>query len=298
MSFSGVTGFGGTRSMRKASDGWTLAFIPDPQKLSTNGDGNYDDLIQYVVDQKQARNIKMVLQIGDSVDRGNSNSQWAIADAAMSILDGKLPYLVSIGNHDYDDDKGIVRAATRFDAAYPIASFRNTNHFIDDVYPTNSTHNTAARITVGSYQYLFINIEHLPRTDAIAWANSIATNYGGSADYIIVATHNLLDPSGNREADAELTALWDNFLSQHSKIRLVLCGHVGGTGGVVSRRTDGLVHQHMLNYQTDTGNNFNNSALVRFYHFNQSNHQVAVTTYNPITDTSLTDSQNQFTFSL
>lgn len=301
MPYSGLVGLVGTESITQSHDCWTLAFVPDPQKLATdNIEGYYNTLIQYVVDEKTSRNIQMVIQIGDSVDTGNDDGEWTIANTAMNKLDGEVDYMVAIGNHDYDDDTGSNRTATRFDTTYPLATHNAMTGAISDVYPTGKTHNTAIKKTIGAFTYLIINIEYLPRTAAITWAEDIITDHGTGVDYIFVATHDLLDKDGVRQSDTELTDLWNDLLSQDSRIRLVLSGHVGDGGsglGVAARRTDGNVHQHVLNYQTFNGD-IEDTGLVRFYTINQADHSVSVTTYNPITDTQLTDSQNQFTFNL
>lgn len=282
----------------QATQVFTIVMLPDTQRLCNNP-SVYDELIQYIVDQKVARNIKMVLHVGDTVDDGTNSSFHAIADSALAKLEGQIPFLIGIGNKDYDDGSGASRTASAFNAAHPLSMYQNYDWFIDDEYPTGETANTAAKITVGQTTYLFINIEYLPRTAAITWAQGIVDD-NPDADHIIVSNHYVLENNGVRGSNAAITDLWDDFLSQNAKIRLVLSGHVGGTTTTpaAARRTDNGVHQHVLNPQTITGDNWADGALVRFYEIDQSDHSVSVTTYNPHNEVAWTDSANQFTFNL
>lgn len=273
---------------------FTIVVIPDTQKLTSNSaSGEYTDLIQYILDEKEARNIQMVIHTGDTVDDGGDSGMNAEAGAALSLLEGEIPYIIGIGNKDYDDGGGTSRAATGFNGNFPLATYQTYDWFIDDVYPSGETVNAAAKITVGDYTYLFISIEFLPRTAAIEWAQGIVDS-NTDADLIIVNSHFVLDSDGDRAPDSEVSALWDDFITQNDKIQLVLSGHVQGP----RRRTDNGIHQHLHNEQDQAGNDYQDSAYIRFYEVDQTDHSVSVTTYNPLTDDQLTDSENQFTFSL
>ena len=282
---------------------WTLVVVPDLQEIASHDTDSYAETIQYILNQQEARNIQMVMFVGDNVDDGASSSQWTVANNALALLEGEIPFSIGIGNHDYDDDTGVSKAATSFNSAFPLSMYQNYSWFIDDEYPTGETTNHAVKLTIGQYTYLFINIEYQPRTAAITWAQGIVDN-NTDADYIIVNNHYFLgDDSGGeatRWTDTSVTDLWDDFISQNNKIRLVVCGHVAGTATdpAVSRRVDGSVNQHLFNAQTLTGDNYNATAYLRFYEIDQSDHSVSVTTYNPIIDTALTDSDNQFSFNL
>lgn len=273
---------------------FTICVLPDLQKLTSNSDvDDYNDVIAYIVSQKTARNIQMVVDVGDTMDDGGDSAQVAIANAALAQLDGEIPYIIGIGNKDYNDATGASRTATNFNANYPLATYQTYDWFIDDEYPTGETTNIATKITVGDYTYLFISIEYLPRADALTWAQGIVDS-NTDADYIFVNTHAFLDSDGTRFTDSSITNLWNDFITQNDKIEIVWCGHVMGP----QRRTDGNVHQHLHNEQDQTGNDYKDSAYIRFYEIDQTDHSVSVTTYNPLTDDQLTDSANQFTFNL
>src|SRR5262249_4515272 len=78
----------------------------------------------------------------------------------------------------------------------------------------------------------------------------------------IVTTHDYLDRDGERDdgsnpdnsildpRDNNPQMMWDEFISQHDQIFLVLSGHIGGQGYSVDRNVKGhAVHQMMADYQ-------------------------------------------------
>lgn len=60
-------------------------------------------MTQWLVDNKDNLNIDFVMHVGDIVDL-NTSPEWEIADEAMSILDGEIPYSLLPGNHDMGDN--------------------------------------------------------------------------------------------------------------------------------------------------------------------------------------------------
>ena len=68
----------------------------------------YKRQMQYIADnsKKNGGDIAFAIHVGDIVQNGaEKDSEWKIADDAMSILDDKVPYLMVPGNHDYDSQK-------------------------------------------------------------------------------------------------------------------------------------------------------------------------------------------------
>lgn len=309
---------------------WTMVMIPDTQHLAHANSQAYNDLIQYVVDQKTTENIGFVLHVGDIVDNGTVASQWSVADTALSGLTGQIPHLIGIGNHDYDDDAmGVVydRLTTQFNALFSLNDIQNEGWFFDS-YPTGTTENTAGGIIVDGVKYLFLNLEFDARQAAVDWADSVIT--ASNPDRIIVSTHSYILADANSDAihhpdgqgdgpwrysvcnysdDADCHSgeeLWQGFISQHDNIVLVVSGHdvdenTPGATEAYARRVDTVngkpINQHLANYQNRTGSSYADSAFLRLYEFDESANTVDVTTYNPVLSTSLTDPENQFTFS-
>ena len=90
---------------------FTLAVLPDTQfycdtrlKLSKkwgNGDLRryFFDQTRWVRDNQKRLNIAFLVHEGDIV-QADAHEEWTIAKEAMSVLDGKVPYCMCLGNHD------------------------------------------------------------------------------------------------------------------------------------------------------------------------------------------------------
>ncbi|WDE99390.1 metallophosphoesterase [Lentisphaera profundi] len=90
---------------------FTIVVLPDTQyycdtrhKLSAkwgNGDLRryFFAQTEWVRDNQERFNIAFLLHEGDIV-QADAPEEWAIAREAMSILDGKVPYCMCLGNHD------------------------------------------------------------------------------------------------------------------------------------------------------------------------------------------------------
>ncbi|MFL2480567.1 MAG: metallophosphoesterase, partial [Verrucomicrobiales bacterium] len=93
------------------AESFTLAVLPDTQfycdtrlKLSKkwgNGDLRryFFDQTRWVRDNQKRLNIAFLVHEGDIVQT-DAHEEWAIAKEAMSVLDGKVPYCMCLGNHD------------------------------------------------------------------------------------------------------------------------------------------------------------------------------------------------------
>jgi hypothetical protein len=94
------------------SDDFTIVALPDTQVYSKDYPQIFKAQTQWIANNVAAKNIKLVLMEGDIVNGGGETYQWQNADAAMKILNGKVPYMVAMGNHDYDQNQPDYRTAS------------------------------------------------------------------------------------------------------------------------------------------------------------------------------------------
>ena len=69
---------------------WTMAVIPDTQYYARNDNDAplFTEMTQWLVDYREKMNIRLVLHLGDIVDR-NTVQQWTNAKKSLKVLDGK-----------------------------------------------------------------------------------------------------------------------------------------------------------------------------------------------------------------
>jgi len=86
------------------SDEFTIVALPDTQFYSSLNPQIFAAQTQWIANHVQDQNIQLVVGLGDIVDGGGDLTQWQNADAAVRLLNGKVPYMMAIGNHDYDQN--------------------------------------------------------------------------------------------------------------------------------------------------------------------------------------------------
>lgn len=195
----------------------------------------------------------------------------------FEIIAGKLPFSVVPGNHDYD--------AVWTDAAHPpqpgrddslrqgirhfggLEGFRSAFSDQSDFFrgqpwyiASNDGGGDSAQVfTAGECKFLHIGLQYDAPDSSLAWARRVIKQNPGLPT--IVTTHkytnregkyavggldmSLIDPLDNNPQ-----MIWDDFISQHDQIFLVLSGHIGGQGyGVDYNDTGYQVHQMLSDYQ-------------------------------------------------
>lgn len=314
---------------------WTLVVIPDTQRLAANNPTAMNNMAQWIVDNKDTEDIRMVMHLGDYCNLGSSSTEWSRVDTAWNRLHGEVPFVHCAGNHDYDDDaKGSYsRKETFWDATFPESDWTGYDWYIDSY--NSITTNMAAKLQIGQYSYLFLTLEFHPRQAAMDWAQSVIDN--NPTDRIILTTHTLTDPEAryagedrpvdgtgqagqpqyygvcNFSTDADCKTgqeIYDELISRNPNIILACSGHdvvgsapdsINGVPGqsAFSKRVDVVggnnVNVHLFNYQNASASTYANSAYFRIYRFSHDGKTCSVETYNPVQDTNHTDSENQFT---
>ena len=79
---------------------FTVVVLPDTQFYAESYPHLFLDQTRWITDQVEKRNIVAVIHEGDIVNKCWREEQWENADAALSVLDGVVPYFLALGNHD------------------------------------------------------------------------------------------------------------------------------------------------------------------------------------------------------
>ena len=93
----------GLAGRASAEDSFAIAVAPDlQQEVLDAKDTRLANRFQWLVDNRQALNLKCVLQVGDFMNWDTPDHiQYERASAAVKILDeAGLPFVFTIGNHD------------------------------------------------------------------------------------------------------------------------------------------------------------------------------------------------------
>lgn len=190
--------------------GYTVAFLGDTQNYSQFYPQIFNQVTQWFVDNKAARNIQFVVQDGDIVNSyDNSSSEWNNARAAMQKLDGVIPYAVVRGNHDCAGGVCSVSSqydlATRFGPGSPYSLQPTlTDHFEVPGQPNWDMRNTAHKFDVGNQKFMVVTLDISAGSNVVAWANSVIA--ANPDRRVILDTHAYSYDGGqrfNRASDPE-----------------------------------------------------------------------------------------------
>ena len=263
---------------------FTYVVIPDTQFMTVYHNQSLPEMFyrqcDWMVENAEALNIRFVSHLGDIVEFGADDNQWAIANNAMSRLDGHLPYGLTFGNHDADDEIW-GRSAIKFNETFPRSRYENEDWF-GGGFPEGQYTNNFQTFNAGCQEYLVIHLQWDPPADVRAWADQVI---GANSDKrVIVSTHEF---PGNY-------VLWDEVLRHHANVGLVVSGHECARERFLPLVNDyGVdVPTILTDYQCDNPA----QALLRYYTFDPTSDAVSAWTYSPWTDSYETDWNSQFTF--
>jgi len=291
---------------------FTLIVLPDTQNYADTrlayaadrwGNGDLRDRFfrqtEWIARNKERLNIAMVAHVGDIVQTDH-DSEWEIASGAFAVLDGKVPYILCLGNHDMGHapgpgatGKSSVSRETRFNDYFGAARFEPYPWYGGHMGPTNN--NSFCLFEAGGMEFLILALEFKPTEAMLTWADGILNEYRERR--CIVLTHSYLrgdqriarDGYGVKGHNGQ--ALWDRFISRHENIFLVLCGHTN-VGRLISRGRHGNeVHQVLSDYQ---GWHNGGEGYLRIMTFVPCEDRIDVETYSPVLNDYLRTPENSF----
>jgi predicted MPP superfamily phosphohydrolase len=291
------------------ADEFTIVALPDTQFYSSLNPQIFAAQTHWIADHVQDQNIQLVVGLGDIVDSGGDLTQWQNADAAVRLLSGKVPYMMAIGNHDYDQNNPAGRTAStkNFNSFFGPSRYTGAAWYKGS-FPAGSNENFYGVVTVNGRNYLIIVLEFAARDSSLAWADGIL-KANQDKDAIIV-THMFTYMDNTRISGCDLNSaasfgvgqdnngedMWWKLVRKYPNIHLVLSGHVvqgDGTGRRMDLGLNGnLVNQILSDYQSDP---LGGGGYLRIMRISPSLNRVSVTSYSPYLDSFKTDDHNQFT---
>lgn len=280
-----------------AMEPFTIAWFGDTQSYASAYPAQFDDMVQWVVDNRDAYHIRYVIHTGDIVNQPEIASEWDTARHALSRLTGVLPFFSVAGNHDqlgvltqtgqdYTPYTALMDALGCADSPYLAGHDKTWRRRFD-------------RLTIGHEKFLIIGVGYqLSHTD-YDWLNSVLTSY---ADHTaILVAHYYLDFDGAMRGEGK--HLFRNVVMQHENVKYVLCGHrhrvlhrIQDVDVEFDRIVDRRVYAFMNDYMgyADGGGGY-----ILLLTFDPVKREIRVTSYSPVRDDfNYFDDETVETFSL
>jgi len=309
-------------------DSFSMILLGDPQgyiKYDLN-QPLFELCTAWIADNVEQLNIKAVLCTGDLVEQNEnivmnrnmlnqtSREMWANVSRSFERLDGKVPYIISPGNHDYGYQKS-ENGRTCFPNWFP---FERNSCWRDIIVSSYPNRNGAITIENAAFEFeqpawgklLVICCEFAPRDEVLNWARELCASEKYRNHKVIFITHSLLRQKTAEWTDGEKylieprnwgKGVWEKLLKPSSNIVLALCGHTGKPAKDTYKgepddwslscayredRNDAgrTVHQMMFNVQIVGGGWEGNGGdgWLRILEFKPDGKTISVRTYSPL----------------
>jgi hypothetical protein len=260
---------------RPSGKSWCIAVIPDTQYYVRKAEDAplFTEITRWLAEHRVKYNIRLALHVGDIVD-ANTPEQWQRAKESLSVLDGKIPYVLAVGNHDLG--KNASDRSTLLNDYFKLADNPLNERIFGGSFEKGRLENAWYRFSHGGRDYVIYSLEFGPRKEVVAWANEVAAKH--EKQRAILVTHEFIDQESTLFSDDGLPRrtvaktqnsphsygigkhgdvhggeqLWDAFVSKHPNIEFVVNGHYKPfervkpgsdelrwvAGPAISRRTD------------------------------------------------------------
>jgi hypothetical protein len=271
---------------------FTIIVLPDTQFYSRDFPKIFAAQTAWIADSVSAYDIAFVTHVGDVVQDGSRDeSQWQVADAALSALEDPettrraegIPFGIAIGNHDrspttqmYNQYFGI----DRFQGRAYYGGHRGTDN--DDHFELFSA---------GGSDFVIVHLEFRDGPNAWQnwWADGVLKTHRDR--WAIVVSHYIVETSQGAEFSEQGGAIYDR-LRATPNLFLMLCGHKCEEVRRVDSFGERTVHTLLSCYQCrENGGN----GWLRLMHFSPTDATIHVETYSPTLDLFETDGSSAFT---
>lgn len=303
-----------------SEENWTIAIVPDPQTYTklTRNQGIIELMTAWLAEQAQPLKIQQVLVVGDlvgyngieelrpGINDQTGDQQWQAISRAFLRLDGKVPYALCTGNHDY----GILSAEnreTKLNDHFPIERIASWNkHLIacgNDAFGQPTITNAVYEFTApNGRKMLTLALPFAPTDDDIAWAKQFVNRPEYQNHFVILLTHSYINASGEHIAQEKYVlnqqggnaglAIWEKLVKVSPNIRMVVCGHIskpdywpGGVAfSVVENDAGKEVYQMLFNTQSLGGGWHGNGGdgWLRLLEISPNLDRVKAITFSPL----------------
>ncbi len=262
---------------------YSFAIVGDTQYVNYNWNDRYDDIYDWIVENKEERKIEYVLNMGDMTEN-SADAQWQRAATEHAKLDGLVPYTVLRGNHDKTDGLNATFNKAPYNTSYS-GSY------------DGKVENTWRELVVCGVKYLIFTLDIGPSDDVLAWAGSVIEDH--PYHNVIITTHVYLDKAGTpmdskyNSASTNSTyggggndaeEMWDKLIGKYENIVMVLCGHVSANTAVSTTRVgeNGNVVTQMLVDPQGVDNAIGATGMITLLNFSENGTKVSVETLSTV----------------
>ncbi len=279
---------------------------------------SFEAWTDWIASNLKQQRIVFVSQVGDIVDK-NNREQWAIARGCMDKFHGKVPYGISVGNHDMTR----TGESTLFQEVFPKSRFEAFDWYAGcftnpsgNPATSGNNANSVQLFEAAGMKFVALHLECNAPDDVLAWADSMLQKH--SSRRALVTTHMDLgplekpktprgyftDPKGRMKwkkchgpRGNTPQQMWDKCFRKHKNLFMICCGDQSRTQALRLSSTGdhgNTVHELLSDY------GLNGLRVMRFV---PAKSLIEVQTWDPVGGklceaTSLIKDRDQHQFTL
>jgi predicted MPP superfamily phosphohydrolase len=269
--FSGGTCDSSSVGQRKGT--FSIIWLSDTQAMAYGYPEALTCMGSWIRNSYQKHHVRYVIQTGDAVDNGFKAKQWESFDRCYSQFRDLIPYFGIAGNHDLG-----VKLQD-----YSAYLARPNVRAIPHAYSFEAGKGAYATFYAKGVSFLLIGAGWGAEEASAHWMNTILRQHPDSV--AILLFHSYINADGSYTRIGQ--KMFDEVVQKNPNVRLVLSGHVRGTGahfeeiddtgdGISDRKVTALIYNYQHYGQ--------NCGQLRILTFNTSRRSITVLTYSPVTE--------------
>nr|WP_246376708.1 lamin tail domain-containing protein [Conyzicola lurida] len=228
-----------------------ISHITDTQYLSESYPAVYAELVSWIADNAEARDIAFATHTGDLVqnwvdpnqDDVRARREFERASAIQAILDDAgVPNSVLPGNHD--NKRGVDNDL--FNEYFGPSRYADAASYGGSIGEGDNSANYSTFEQAGA-KFLMLSLPYAYGGDVIDWASDVVTSHPDHN--VVVSTHEHVTPKSDLE-DAHRSSssrwvsngqkLWDEVIAPNRNVVVVLSGHFHGLGQIRTENAGGI----------------------------------------------------------
>ncbi|MGL4422201.1 MAG: DNRLRE domain-containing protein, partial [Gemmataceae bacterium] len=213
--------------------------------------------------------------------------------------DGRVPYSVAIGNHDYVSVSNRASGANRYPQFFGASRYAGRSWYGG---ASANQLNHYQRFTAGEWTFLHITIQWEAPAADLAWAQSIIDANPGMPTFITTHSYMNVGASAGRTTNPQSSGgssgetIFQTLVAPNDQVFMVLNGHFHGEYTQTSTNFNGRpVFEMVADYQSRVNGG---DGWMRLLTFDPDNNRIQVRTYSPTLNQWETDADSQFQFNV
>ncbi len=209
---------------------YAIAVIGDPQYATDQFPEAVRAAYQWLAENKDAKNIKFVIGVGDITDQCQEKEWLEAADALKILENAGIDYSLVRGNHDCAGNVTGVSQKNKktakpelFDALFAAEDSHYLNRVLANggLYEEGSVKNTYRTVDCEGDQWLILSLDWRVDEDIYRWAQGVIESH--PEHRVIITTHDYMNRWGAPSSNGK--NIWENLAGQYENVVFAIGGH-------------------------------------------------------------------------